>query len=109
MRPEKREAPPTAFADGEAPVDWFGQPDQPVDTTETSAVKPRIAGRVFDGKKLIGGVVQTAAGFVAWHRVGKAGTFDTYGAAESAVRAAHRADVKAHAQARKTPPTSGGR
>lgn len=57
--------------------------------------QPLVACKVYGNRREIGGVIETAAGYVAWWKGGRLGGFDTYGAAGNAVRAAVRADARA--------------
>jgi hypothetical protein len=95
MRSGRREAPPTAVAVGGASAVGFGGPDRPANRTKAESTVKHVSGKVFAGKRQIGAVIQTSAGFVAWWKGGRAGVFDTYGLAVNAVHAAVRTDAMA--------------
>jgi hypothetical protein len=79
------------------------KPQKPPKPEPPKFVEADTAGRVFRGKRQIGGWIKTADGFAAWTRQGKAGVCATVGLAANAVLSAFLEDrsAKAHADLRK--------
>jgi hypothetical protein len=90
MRPEEPPGPAALEAVGARTADPLPSAIAANTTKSDGVVKPTVAAKVFAGKRQIGAVIETSAGFVAWWKGGRAGVFDTYGLAETAVHNAAR-------------------